>query len=46
MKKYVIGTVQEKFGQNSFHSVSSKIAGVKVKEYIQNAEKPAVVFVK
>jgi UDP-N-acetylmuramyl pentapeptide synthase len=45
-KKYIIGTIQESFGERAYHSLSSKIAGKKVREFIQNSEKPVIVFVK
>jgi UDP-N-acetylglucosamine:LPS N-acetylglucosamine transferase len=45
-KKYVIQSLQETFGERAFHSISSKIAGAKVREYIQESQKPVVVFVK
>jgi len=45
-KKYIINPVREAYGDRAFHCLSSKIAGKKVREFIQASEKPVIVFVK
>lgn len=46
MKKYALPVLSETLGEKLFHSVSSKIAGAKIREYVQNSEKQVVIFVK